>query len=84
MNRDARAIQIKLDELLRAVAGARNEMVDLENLSEEELTKYCREFQKLHLQYAKALEKRGVGALPADADSGQQTSPPAPKPNPGK
>src|SRR6266550_8179202 len=34
-NRDAKAIQLKLDELIRAVKGARNQLVDLE---EEDLT----------------------------------------------
>ena len=57
-NRDARAVQLKLDELLRAVTGARNEFIDLENLSEEELAKYCREFQELHLRYARAIEQK--------------------------
>lgn len=58
-NRDARAVQLKLDELLRAVTGARNEFIDLENLSEAELAKYCREFQDLHLRYARVIGKKG-------------------------
>ena len=36
-NRDARAIHIKLDELLRAVQGARGELADVEDRSEAEL-----------------------------------------------
>src|SRR5678809_486389 len=32
-NRDAKAVHLKLDELIRAVKGARNSLVDLENLS---------------------------------------------------
>jgi low affinity Fe/Cu permease len=58
-NRDARAMHVKLDELLRAVHGARTELVDLENVTEEELTKYCAEFKELHLKYAQVLAKRG-------------------------
>ena len=58
-NRDSRAMQIKLDELLRAVKGARTELVDLENVTENELTAYCEEFRNLHLHYAKVLSKRG-------------------------
>jgi low affinity Fe/Cu permease len=58
-NRDSRAMQVKLDELLRAVKGARTELVDLENVTEEELSRYCEEFKTLHLHYAKVLEKRG-------------------------
>ena len=58
-NRDSRAMQVKLDELLRAVKGARTELVDLENVTEEELSRYCEEFKTLHLHYAKVLEKCG-------------------------
>ena len=50
-NRDAKVIQLKLDELIRGVKGARTEMVDLEDLTEEELIKLKKEFQALHEQY---------------------------------
>src|SRR3954468_4640203 len=67
-NRDSRAMQIKLDELLRAVKGARTELVDLENVTEAELSRYCNEFKVLHLRYAKLLSKRrGKIQLEADA-----------------
>jgi low affinity Fe/Cu permease len=46
-NRDAKAIHLKLDELIRSVAGARNRLVDLENLSDEELARLQQEFQRL-------------------------------------
>src|SRR5438552_18594353 len=38
-NRDAKAVHLKLDELIRAVQGARNRLVDLEKLSDDELKK---------------------------------------------
>ena len=47
-NRDAAAAHLKLDELIRALSGARNRLVDLEELSEDELEKLRDEFQKLH------------------------------------
>jgi low affinity Fe/Cu permease len=49
-NRDGKAIQLKLDELIRAVEGARNKLVDLESLSDEDLKKLETEFQRLHKQ----------------------------------
>jgi low affinity Fe/Cu permease len=44
-NRDAKAVHLKLDEIIRAIKGARNELVDLEELSDEELKKLEQQFQ---------------------------------------
>ena len=44
-NRDAKAMHLKLDELIRALKGARNQLVDLEDLSDEELKKLEKQFQ---------------------------------------
>jgi low affinity Fe/Cu permease len=46
-NRDAEAIQLKLDELLRAVTAARTSLVDLEDMSDEELERLREEFKQL-------------------------------------
>ena len=46
-NRDAKAMHLKLDELIRAMKGARNKLVDLEELSDEELSKLEEQFQRL-------------------------------------
>jgi low affinity Fe/Cu permease len=46
-NRDAKAIQLKLDELLRGVKGARTGLVRLEELTEEELRDLQRSFEAL-------------------------------------
>lgn len=46
-NRDAKAMHLKLDEIIRALAKARNEMVDLEDLSDEELNRLENQFKRL-------------------------------------
>ena len=46
-NRDARATQLKLDELIRSINEARNKLIDLENCTDEELDNLQREFEKL-------------------------------------
>lgn len=46
-NRDAKAVNLKLDELIRAKRGARNTMVDLEDCTDEELDRIEAEFRRL-------------------------------------
>ena len=46
-NRDAQAIHLKLDELLRAIAEARNGLINLENLSDEQLAELHDDFKRL-------------------------------------
>ena len=46
-NRDAKAFHLKLDELIHAVRGARNELIDLEHLTDDELDHIQKEFQRL-------------------------------------
>ena len=46
-NRDAEAMQVKLDELIRTTRGAHNELLDLEELEEEELDRIRTEYQRL-------------------------------------
>ncbi len=52
--RPHRAIHLKLDELIRGVQHARNSLVDLENLSDEELDKLQDEFQRFRETAEKA------------------------------
>jgi low affinity Fe/Cu permease len=46
-NRDAKAIHLKLDELIRGVHGARTQLVNLENLTDDELDRLQKEFVRL-------------------------------------
>jgi low affinity Fe/Cu permease len=57
-NRDAKAIHLKLDELIRAIKGARNKYIDLEDLSDEELKAYFEEFKHLHQRVSDKLDER--------------------------
>ena len=54
-NRDAKAMHLKLDELIRALKGARDQLVDLEDLSDKELKKLEEQFQRMR----KRAEKNG-------------------------
>jgi low affinity Fe/Cu permease len=56
-NRDTKAIHLKLDELLRGVRGARNSLVSLERLSDEELDQLQREFDRLRARAPKSEPK---------------------------
>jgi low affinity Fe/Cu permease len=47
-NRDAKAMHLKLDELIKAIRGARNRLVDLEEMTDDQLDELHGEFRKLH------------------------------------
>lgn len=49
-NRDSAAAQIKLDEVIRALSGARSELIDLEDLSEEQITHLQTQFADIGQQ----------------------------------
>ena len=67
-NREARITQLKLDELIRAVAGARNSLVNMENMSDEELARLQAEFESLRDETAAHRQRRkGHGTHPARA-----------------
>jgi low affinity Fe/Cu permease len=57
-NRDAKSLHLKIDELLRAVAKARTGMVDLEDLSDEELKQVEEEFKQLRKSSSRDASKR--------------------------
>lgn len=57
-NRDALAVHLKLDELIRTGKGARNTLINVEEITDEELEILQTEFRDLHERYAVALAKR--------------------------
>jgi low affinity Fe/Cu permease len=62
-NRDAEAVQIKLDELLRVTPGAHNVLLNLEELEEHEI-------ERIHMVYAALAEKARQGAERGRSDKG--------------
>jgi len=46
-NRDAKAAHLKLDEIIRALEGARNELIDLEKLADEDLASLEKQFERV-------------------------------------
>jgi low affinity Fe/Cu permease len=56
-NRDAEAIQIKLDEVIRCLDGAHNALLDLEELEEEDLLKMRANYLELAERARRALRK---------------------------
>ena len=46
-NRDAKAAHLKLDEIIRALKGARNELIDLEKLADEEIASLEKQFERV-------------------------------------
>jgi low affinity Fe/Cu permease len=57
-NRDAKAAHLKLDEIIRALEGARNELIDLEKLADEDLTRLGKQFERIR----KKAERNGNNA----------------------
>ena len=58
-NRDARAIHLKLDELIRAIDPARNMLIDIEDMEDSELSLLQEEFKKFRdVKIAEIKQKR--------------------------
>ncbi len=57
-NRDTAAIQTKLDELIRSIAGAHNALLDLEELDEKDIAKIREPYEELARQ---ARREAGLG-----------------------
>jgi low affinity Fe/Cu permease len=59
-NRDTAAMQIKLDELIRALDGAHNALLDLEELNEKDLQRFRRRYEQLAEEARNALRSGGT------------------------
>ena len=56
-NRDSHAVQLKLDELIRAVSGAHNALLDLEGLEEADLERFRGRYEELARTAREALRR---------------------------
>lgn len=56
-NRDARAIRLKLDEIIHAIKGARNEMIQIENLSDADLETISKRFEQIRAECERRTSK---------------------------
>ncbi|HZQ24539.1 MAG TPA: low affinity iron permease family protein [Terriglobales bacterium] len=60
-NRDARAIHLKLDEIIKSIDQAHNEMIDIEHLSDDELQKLADKYQKVREECDNRSRRRTQG-----------------------
>ncbi|HLK33750.1 MAG TPA: low affinity iron permease family protein [Terriglobales bacterium] len=56
-NRDSRAVNLKLDELIRSTEQAHDEMIDIERLSDQELEKLAKRYERIRQEW----EERRTG-----------------------
>lgn len=70
-NRDTGAMQAKLDELIRAIDGAHNALLDLEELEEADIERIRKDYRQLA---AKAREELAKGARDTDCRDLEQTA----------
>ena len=69
-NRDSAAIQLKLDELIRAAQGAHNALLDLEELTEQDLTRLRDRYERLARQARSDLQRGLLDTGTPDVETG--------------
>jgi low affinity Fe/Cu permease len=57
-NRDARALHLKLDELIRSVHAAHNDMINIEKLSDQELAALAKRYERISHAYESRKAKK--------------------------
>src|SRR3977135_2120012 len=67
-NRDAHAMHLKLDELIRANKNASNALLGIENMNDQELARLQREFEELRDKVVHARSRRSQVALPGQSE----------------
>ena len=71
-NRDAKALHLKLDELIRSTAKARNSFVNLEHLTDDELATLQAEFEKVQRRAKLRAEQKKAETLAATRPEGER------------
>jgi low affinity Fe/Cu permease len=56
-NRDSHAIHLKLDELIKAVEGARNQLIDIEDNTDEAMDLFDKEFDQIRADHSKRADQ---------------------------
>jgi low affinity Fe/Cu permease len=76
-NRDSEAMHIKMDEMIRAIQGAHNALLDLEELEDDDLDRIRKRYRKLAEKARNDIEAGGVdigcGDVDADGDDGEDS-----------
>ncbi len=66
-NRDTAAVQIKLDELIRAIEGAQNALLDLEEMEDCDLERIRRDYESL-AEASRIELRKGAGSVPKSSE----------------
>jgi low affinity Fe/Cu permease len=82
-NRDSEAMHIKMDEMIRAIEGAHNALLDLEELEDDDLDRIRKRYRKLAKKARDEIEAGGVDVGCVDLDEDDADDAPATKPAAG-
>jgi len=75
-NRDTKSLHLKIDELLKATRGARNSMIDLDRLSDQQLLRLEKEFKRLCDDEIRAAASEELDRREEEAELGLRDPPP--------